>query len=77
MAENVDRHLNSVMILEHFQSASRKQMGKWQIFRPHSSVTTNTLASSGGWGTIHFSHLPTAKRFVDGRKTYRWSSTER
>jgi hypothetical protein len=26
-------------------------------------VLTKTLASPGGWGTNHFSHLPTAKRF--------------
>jgi hypothetical protein len=27
------------------------------------SVSEKTLASPGGWRTIHFSHLPTAKRF--------------
>jgi hypothetical protein len=74
MAENVDRHLNSVMILEHTFSqrlGNNKQMANISSSQIHSRHLVD------GGRTIYFSHLPTAKRFVDGRKTYRWSSTER
>jgi hypothetical protein len=55
MAENVERHRNTAMNLDSVSGVSETN-GKY-------FVLTKTLGPPGGWGTIHFSHLPTAKRF--------------
>jgi hypothetical protein len=57
MAENVDRHRNSVM--NDTLSVSVSETNDKFI------VLTKTLATPGGWGTNHFSHLPTAKKPKD------------
>ncbi|XP_046632073.1 uncharacterized protein LOC124311775 [Daphnia pulicaria] len=53
MAENVDRHRNSVMNLEY--TFSQRLGKKWQIFRPHEDTRVTWWL-----GDNPFSHLPTA-----------------